>query len=173
MVVSSRSGQRQERREAGEGEAGRGAHRQEDVLLRGEEVRGEALDLLGEGGREEHCLAFADARHVLPVHNLADLGGESKNQRVCHKGHDRNQKPKTYVRSMFGAGGGKSPRGGCECAVFTCGSKPMSSMWSEARESVREVVYCPGEGVKACLPAAQSPCRACGPPRRARGSARG
>jgi hypothetical protein len=44
---------------------------EEDVV--GEEVGGEALDLLGEGGREEQRLALPGGRHVLLLHDAADL----------------------------------------------------------------------------------------------------
>ena len=49
------------------------AHREEDVVV--QEVCGQALDLLGEGGREEQGLALAGAGHVLLIHNPAGQVG--------------------------------------------------------------------------------------------------
>ena len=48
---------------------------QEDVVL--EEVTGQHLDVTGESGRKHESLALADVRHVLTLHNTADLGFET------------------------------------------------------------------------------------------------
>ena len=50
-------------------------HRQEDVVMH--EIRGQTLNLLGEGGGEQQGLTFTRAGHVLTLHDAPDLRFES------------------------------------------------------------------------------------------------
>lgn len=51
------------------------ANREEDVVL--QEVASKHLDVTGERGREHESLAVVDRRHVLALHNTANLGFET------------------------------------------------------------------------------------------------